>query len=230
MTKIRWEPVVIDTIGWFSSIRAFVEEIETVLPSAERKVSDTLEELAKKLDWDASDYWLEKDEIELKFKHWIPRSLAYSTITLIHAGVETQLIATANRLQEIHNYALKVNDLRGDSVDRAKTYITKVAGVAVGSDIGWPILQDLSKLRNIIVHRRGRQGSDHKHQQAVRRLTQRYSSEISLSDSDDKPDAEVRVSLSLCKRFIDEAERFFEGLFEALNWPNRVVIEQQSSM
>ena len=97
MTKIRLEPVVIDTFAWIFGVRAFLEEIETALPDAESKALDYLNQLAREQKWDETDYSLENAEIKSKFKHWLPRVVGYSAITLIHTVVETQLIATANR-------------------------------------------------------------------------------------------------------------------------------------
>lgn len=174
MTTIRWEPIVIETFGWIFGVRAFLEEIEIALPEAESKALNYLNQLAKEQKWDESDYSLEDAEIKSKFKHWLPRLVGYSAVTLIHSVVETQLTATAMRLRELHGYVLKINDLRGDPVERAKMYLTKVAGIQVGSDSGWQILQDLAELRNIIAHRRGRQGADQRDQRFVQQLTERY--------------------------------------------------------
>ena len=204
MTKIRLEPVVIDTFAWIFGVRAFLEEIETALPDAEGKALDYLNQLAKEQKWDETDCSLEEAEVKSKFQHWLPRLVGYSAITLIHTLVETQLTATANRLRELHGYSLKVNDLRGDPVERAKIYLTKVAGIPVGSDNGWQVLQDLAELRNIIVHRRGRQGADLKDHRSVRQLTERYPDAISLSGRRDDPDAEVEVSVATLSANISE--------------------------
>jgi hypothetical protein len=225
MTTIRWEPVVIDTFTWIFGVRAFLEEIESALPDAESKALDYLNQLAKQQKWDETDYSLEEAEIKSKFNHWLPRLVGYSAVTLIHSVVETQLMATANRLRELHGYVLKVNDLRGDPVERAKMYLTKVAGIQVGSDRGWQVLRDVAEIRNIIVHRRGRQGADPKDQRFVQQLTERYPNEIALSGRRNDPDTELEVSLPMCKRFTDETERFFERIFGATGFPRNVVLE-----
>ena len=226
MTRIRLEPVVIDTFAWIFGLRAFLEEIEAATPDAEGKAFDNLNQLAKEQKWEETDYSLEEAEVKSKFQHWVPRLLGYSAVALIHSVIEAQLTATATRLRQLHGYSLKVNELRGDPLERAKIYLTKVAGIQVGSDNGWQVLQDLAELRNIIIHRRGRQGSDLKDQRSVQQLTERYPDGISLSGCRDDPDAEVEVSVAMCKRFIDETERFFERLFVATGWPRGAVIEQ----
>lgn len=225
MTTIRWETVVIDTFAWIFGVRAFLDEIETAIPEAASKASENLERLAKEQNWDEANYSLEVGELDTKFKRWLPRLLGYSAVTMIYTVVETQLTATANRLREQKNYSLKVNEVRGDPVERAKRYFTKVAGIQVGSDKGWEVLQDLAEVRNIIVHRRGRQGLEPKDRHMVQQLTKRYPGEISLSGRHDDSDAELEVSLAVCKRFIDETERFFERMFVATGWPLNVAIE-----
>jgi hypothetical protein len=218
-------PVAIDTFAWIFGVRAFLEEMEMALPEAESKARDNIRRLAEERKWDYSEYCLEEGELNLKFKHWLPRLAGYSAITLIHTVVETQLTATANHLRELYNHSLKVNDLRGDPVERAKMYFTKVAGIQVSSDEGWQVLRDVAQLRNIIVHRRGSQGSELKDQQFVQQLTQRYQGDISLSGGREDPDAKLVVSLAVCKRFIDETERFFERIFAAAGLPTGVVFE-----
>ena len=136
MTTIRLEPVVIDTFAWIFGLRAFLEEIEAALPDAEGKAFAYLNQLAKEQKWEETDYSLEEAEVKSKFQHWVPRLLGYSAVTLIHSVVEAQLTATATRLRQLHGYSLKMNDLRGDPLERAKIYLTKVAGIQVGSDNG----------------------------------------------------------------------------------------------
>ena len=136
MTTIRLEPVVIDTFAWIFGLRAFLEEIEAALPDAEGKAFAYLNQLAKEQKWEETDYSLEEAEVKSKFQHWVPRLLGYSAVTLIHSVVEAQLTATATRLRQLHGYSLKKNDLRGDPLERAKIYLTKVAGIQVGSDNG----------------------------------------------------------------------------------------------
>lgn len=226
MTTLRLpEPVAIDTFAWIFGVRAFLEEMETVLPEAESKARDTIKRLAEEQKWNYSEYCLEEGELDLKFKHWLPRLAGYSAITLIDTVVETQLIATANHLRKLRKYSLKVNDLHGDPVKRAKMYFTKVVGIKVSSDKGWQVLQDVAELRNIIVHRRGMQGSELKNQQFIQQLTQRYQGDISLSGRREDPDAKLEVSLAVCKRFIDETERFFERIFASAGILTSVVVE-----
>ena len=92
--------------------------------------------MAKEQKWEETDYSLEEAQVKSKFQHWVPRLLGYSAVTLIHSVIEAQLTATATRLRQLHGYSLKVNDLRGDPLERAKIYLTKVAGIQVGSDNG----------------------------------------------------------------------------------------------
>ena len=85
----------------------------------------------------------------------------------------------------------------------------------------WKELKNLQLLRNIIVHRRGRQGGSPEQQKAVKRLLDEYKEGISLTDRANAEDREVEISLRLCLHFVTEVEQFFQRLCLAAGFQER---------
>ncbi len=218
MVGIHIEEVVFDTLGWIWGARAFIEEMERTLPGAEIRERDALHDLANELNWDDESLSEERSAVESKWDYWIPRVLSYSLVTLLHSIVETQLTALCGRLQDIHSHALKVKEISGDPIERAKIYLTKVVGLGVGSDTDWETIRDLAKLRHVIVHRGGAVGAEPKQQSEVDALVKKYSPELQLQIG------YVRPSLTLCKRFLDAIEAFYRRLFRAAGLPERAML------
>lgn len=206
------DTVAFEIFGRISAVRACLDEMRKSLPEIAAHQLETLDRLAQEQDWDANSYLSSRGDIEIKFARWIPTVLGYSLVILIHSIVETGLLGTARRVRELRSIALAVGEIAGDPVDRAQTYLTKVAGVAVGSDPAWQELGDLGKLRHLLVHRHGLVGTnefEHKH---IKTLVDRYSPDVGLSGPLGNPFTELTISLELCGRFLSTAEAFFERL------------------
>lgn len=221
MTRIRWENVVFDTLGWIWGIREYVEEIRRSLPNAKCREREALNRLAKEFDWDFESYSLKASEIRSKFEYWIPRVIAYSIITMLHAAVETQLRSLANRLRKIHNKALKPNEITGDAIDRTKTYLVKVIGLPVNENPAWPVLRDIANIRHIIVHAQGVIGDDAKRRDTIKHLKRRYPNDLS------EYIGELHISLHLCEYFLDKVEEFFRDLFKQAGLPLKAIVESK---
>jgi hypothetical protein len=180
MTKIRFEAVVFDTLGWIWGIRSFIDEVERSLPEAEKRERVSLERIAGEFGWDYESYSEKESGIDSKFEYWIPRIAAYSIIALLHALLETQLRALANR--------------------------------------AWQELQDLEKLRHVIVHRRGLIPTDKCERQKMQKVIAKYSGQLS------EYRGELRISLALCSYFLNTIEDFFRQLFQDSGLPEEIVV------
>ena len=215
MVKIRMEMVVFDTLGWIWGVRAYIEQMERTLPEAEERERDELRDLAQTYE----SYSEGKSEVESKWDYWIPRVLSYSLIILVHSIVETQLVALCERLRAKHGKSLKVSELSGSPIERAKIFLSKVVELNVGEDPDWETLRDLAKIRNAIVHHGGALGTDQQ-KEAIEILVAKYSPELLIHIGD------VRPSLALCKRFLDTVEVFFRRLFHAAGLPEKAVFDE----
>lgn len=219
MVKIRWENVVFDTLGWIRGIRQYIDQLRQLLPDAERRERDVLNQLAKQFEWDYESYSEKNSEIESKFSYWLPRVAAYSIITILHALVETQLRALADRLRHLRGEALKPNEISGDAIEKSKIYLVKVMKLPVADTPEWQTLRDIADIRHIIVHNQGAIGGDEKRRKRVEELKCRYPNKLS------ERIGELDISLFLCEDFLDKVEDFFRQMFKQAGLPQKVVIE-----
>ncbi len=115
-------------------------------------------------------------------------------------------------VQEKHNLPIKANDLRGDIIERSKTYIHKVARVSMDG-VDWTKVSDLSIVRNCIVHTMGEitESKDNAHLQKM------ASANIGLSIGDDKffDSGRLQISKGYCSKVVREMQAFFDQIFDA---------------
>ncbi len=90
-----------------------------------------------------------------------------------------------------------MNDLAGSPIERVKNYLTKLAGISVGSDPNWPVLMDLAQLRHVILHAGGEVGGSSNIEKEVKRIQKLYPNEISIRDRDLVGTPMVFISLPL---------------------------------
>jgi hypothetical protein len=98
MPKIYLDRLVIATFQRLFGVTAFLEAIDTAIPTLEATENQYLEHLAAQEGWEPSDTAIEKIELDAKYMTWVPTFAAYSIIILLHSIVENQLFALADRL------------------------------------------------------------------------------------------------------------------------------------
>jgi len=207
---MAWETEV-----WIEGTREFLDVLSAAITDAEPREKAALERFARANDLEPEDYHSELEDLEHKFRHWLPRLSAYSVVILLHSVIETQLLAYAGRLKRVRRLALSVSDLKGKGLTAAKLYIIKAAGVEISNDLGWQELGNLQDLRNIIVHRRGRQGSSRDAVETVERLLRQYTDDLSLTDDVNPAERELEITFRLCRYFLEQAGAFFKRLCRA---------------
>lgn len=99
-------------------------------------------------------------------------------------------------------------------------FIKTLTGVDATTDIAWPFLRDMQKIRNIIVHRGGARGETPEHQKEFDELAARYSGDDFRQEKNLLfGTEELWASIQLCDKFASEAEGFFRLLFRNLGPP-----------
>lgn len=214
--KINWDTTVVNTNLRISVAHAFLEAVEKGLPLAEEHQLKALKEKASIEGWDLDEYSSESQTIGHYFGFEIPRMFGYTYIALLHSIVETRLIALARYLRQKNNFDLKFNDLRGSPIDCVKKYLSKIAKIEVGNEPGWQILQDLQKLRNIIIHHGGSVGIEKKQKAEIQLLIDKYHDHLSVHVSKhfDEDGGELFISVDLCLMFVNKIEKFFQNIFK----------------
>ena len=212
MPTIRIQPIVIDTAGWIIGVRSLVGLLEKAIPTAELEEIEALRLRAEAGGWEAGESFTELRQTEIVFQAWLPRLTGYAVLVLLHALVERQLLAVCDQLQRTRQLKLGVRDIHGSPIDKALTYLTKVADLEITHDLGWGELQNLQALRNIVVHRLGKPG-ERPDDQKIQRLISYYPSMLSVQMRPDGFEGEIDVPEALCRHFVDQVAAFFSRLF-----------------
>lgn len=158
MVKIHWDIHRFDTEFAFDNLTDYLEMMENqfeVVRELERKnipqnpppgLSE--EEFA---DWQSEIQFFEE-----RYESDFPSKFRYSFLVLLLIVVETRLRAACNEITKRRDLELKEKDLKGVAIERAKTFLDKVANVPVRDQEAWQWLKDFQKVRDCIVHANGR--------------------------------------------------------------------------
>ncbi len=152
--RISFDPCVLKIKGRLSIAGSYLQTLEQSLPNIKERAIIELKAKAKTESWAAEEYFSNLDILDHDFE-LIPSLAGNAFIAYLHGIVEHGLSAVCNRLYEKKKLSPKMNDLAGSPIERAKTYLTKLAGIRVGSDPSWPVLMDLAQLRHVILHAGG---------------------------------------------------------------------------
>jgi len=204
-----------DTFSRLAGVRAIIDHADKSIPEMELKAQETLKSKAEHEHWEWDDYDVERQLLETSYQHWIPKYTAYSAIILICSIVETQLAACAERIGKEKASPFKVRDLKGSPIESSILFIRNLTAVNPTNDPAWPLLRDMQKIRNIIVHRGGGRGETHEHQKEFDELLARHCKNIS-QEPNLWGGQELWVSMRLCDKFVSQANGFFRRLFPKL--------------
>lgn len=226
MAKIRIDPLAVETFERLFGATAFLESVDKAIPEMEWQEREALRQLAEQENWDFGDYQVEGQVLDAKFRHWVPRFAAYSVIILLDSIVETQLFAYAERIGRVRGSAFRPKDIKGHGIEPAALYLNQAAALDVKKDPAWKHLVSLQELRNIIVHRGGRQGEAPEQKKRLDRLLQAYPKEkLELRNNvyTFGGEMEIWISMPLCREFAREIEEFFKRLCKAAGLPDKGV-------
>lgn len=125
----------------------------------------------------------------------------------VFAFFEHNLNAVCDTLAKEHGKILRVTDLNGRGLERAKTYISKVIGIAFpATSNSWQELANLRQLRNAIAHRDGLLKEDKGLKEYITK-----SDYISIEH-----DGHVRLHEGILQYLLDHLELFFKDLETAI--------------
>ena len=126
-----------------------VELAEWFVRQREVVDDDEIQEDREMLD---AEYEKRKDDAATSYRQIVRASLfgtAYGTFEHFLVRICQQHHAQGS------NQGLALNELRGDGIDRAKLYLTKVAKIELPETNEWQDLNDYRSLRNSFVHEQG---------------------------------------------------------------------------
>jgi len=217
--KMHLNPMVIVTFQRLSAASAYLEFVDSGIPKLEADENDYLDQIAKQQGWDEGDYFTEKQELNSKFRHWVPTFAAYSVIILQHGVVETRLFALADHLGRKRELKLRIKDVAGKGIEQSALYLERVLNVPVKTDSAWRHLVNLQDLRNLIVHRGGVPGASDAARRTADQLAQSYPGLIEVRKA--MLEESLWISMNACRQFQSTIEAFFERMFKITGLPNR---------
>ena len=198
----------------FAVAKSYVEDLHASLPHTRERAYAALKSQAEAEGWDYADFSAEVADLEAQFDFNVPRILRFSFLIYLHSIVEHGLSELARDVRKRRVLALKHNEVTGSAIERTQTYLTKVAGFDLSSLTRWDVLRDLAKVRDVLVHRGGRLGSDPREREQLRQLATRRQGLLKASRGWDREDSELQISQPLCELFAAEAHTFFQELLE----------------
>lgn len=84
------------------------------------------------------------------------RAFRYSAIVTIYCLLETSMNSLCNLLKQMKGLSIELDELRGDGIERAKLYLSKICDIKFPENSHeWSQIQKLNKIRNCIVHADG---------------------------------------------------------------------------
>ena len=140
------------------NLREYVRKLEDVLRNELEKFNLRVEEETSKLpehqkeefyNFCSGEYW----QLTEVFPH-IFRSSLFVTC---YSFFEHELNELCGYFHKHQSCPIKINDLKGDGIFRAKIYLKKVVGIEFpDQSTSWEDIVDYNKIRNIIVHNNGK--------------------------------------------------------------------------
>jgi len=217
--RIEW--VRIETENLLESLSRYQVSMESKLGELVVEAKVNMDEWFEVLQQDeidlTPDEWfaqeqMAEDEYDWTYKFMFPRSLRYSYIVLLFLVIESELVGLCDDIKERRGIPLRANELKGDTIARTKSYLRKLAGLALLDDQLWLAVEDLGKVRNCIVHALGK--VELSNDQG--RLRELATKNIGLSISGDGyPDEGLLIlTAEYCKSATQNVQALFTALFD----------------
>lgn len=201
----------VETFHAISALRTYLDLMEQQMPIVQTCELATLE--AERPpgndDEEQSHHQNEVNYLEQLFEEDLFPTMRYSFVVFLHTVFETRLRGFCVGVQRERKLPISLTDLDGSAIDQAKTYLTKLVGVAVGSFDEWAQLRRFQDIRDCIVHHYGYLSPNDSKHERIRQFAA-TSDEISIA-SDDR----IHLSRAFCERHLTNIESFFKRLIAA---------------
>jgi hypothetical protein len=135
----------------------FHDEVEEAWERLDRRVQRQLDKALKDAPLEHREDIFDSHTFDLYLSQTkFPSIHRESSVVMLYAFVEYELTDLAETVNESLVGELYLNDLKGAGIDRARRYLTKVAGLDFSSlEREWEYLTGMREFRNCIVHNGG---------------------------------------------------------------------------
>jgi hypothetical protein len=197
-----------------NNLSAYLGKMEIQLDEMQIKEKEEIKKYLDTIDDDEERYaehQLAEEAFSYNYEIMFPRSLRYSYIILLFLNLESILSKFCSAVREKNNTDLTANLLKGDIVDRSKVYLKRIIKIDGIDDNKWINIEDLSKVRNCIVHTAGRIDLSNNKD----RLKQIASQNIGLSIGDsDLNEGYIVLNSEYCKTMTKQVRELVDELFD----------------
>lgn len=207
---IRFNPFVNEAVARLEAVRTFAQIMENGIPELHDNEQQRLTTRSREESWPEEEHNIEGQILEKQFETYLPRLAAYSSVILLFSVVETLLDDLARYLERTKKSHVCLHDMAGKGIERSALYLDRIFLIRINDNPSWSQLQDLQKLRNILVHQHGQIGE--KPPKHWLHLAKQYSRGLTLDD-EWGVDKKIKISFSLILEFADCIRRFFETIF-----------------
>ena len=200
-------------------LRSYQHDMDGQLAKIQKEESDRIEAvLARIEDEGERDMYLASASDEYHYTHEVmfPRSHRYSFIVLLFLNLEDILIRFCEYIKERDKHELRVTHFKGDIVERSKLYLHEYAKIPEISQQIWDSIEDLSKIRNFIVHTLGQVelSRDKQHLQELANMERG----ILIGDVDlDR--GRLVLEPVFCERAVSDISTLLKELFDKAGFP-----------
>lgn len=203
----------IETANIFHGLTEYQKTMEAQLPIIQEREQSSIEKFRDDNLRNALPYESMMEEYDWVYEYFFPRSLRYSFIVLLYLVIEHQLNQLCDEIKKRRNLPIRSNEMNGDALKRSKVYLQKVAGISIKN---WETLEDLSKVRNCIVHALGKVelSKDDKHL----KLLVKKNIGLSISGKESQEEGFLIVNAEYCESAVRIAEQFFDEIFDAADF------------
>jgi len=200
-------------------LRSYQHDMDNQLAKIQQEESDRIDAvLARIEDEDEREMYLASAGDEYHYTHEVmfPRSHRFSFIVLLFLNLEDILTRFCEYIKKRDKHEIRVTDLRGDIVGRSRLYLHKFAKLPEISQQLWGSIEDISKVRNCIVHTLGQVdlSNDRKRLQDLAGL----GLGLSIGDADlDR--GRLVLEPVFCERAVSDVSALMKELFEKAGFP-----------
>jgi hypothetical protein len=194
------------------ALRRYLDLIEAQMEEVHRCERVALDAERPTGDEDEFHVFCQKqDALERLFDEDLVPTMRYSFLVLLHIAFETRLRLFCSTIHKERMLRVTLGDLKGGAIERARTYLTKLAQLPVADFAEWQQLRTLQKLRDCIVHRYG-YVADSRDASEIRNLACKETG--FTIDTDDR----LMLTKALCDRYLLCLDMFFRKLSISLGW------------
>jgi hypothetical protein len=211
-----------DTQHAISALRKYLEITEAQIVEVHRCELVALE-ARRPPNGDEEDMRLfsdEKNGLEELFEQDLTPAMRYSFVVLMHTVFETHLRAFCQEMRQERAIPIALGDVNGSPIEKAQTYLTKLAAIQVGGFPQWQHLRTLQTVRDCIVHAYGYISESKDEGVEIRKLAKQ---KIGIADNYGR----LALTKEFCEQCLVYLDEFFHSLFQAAGWkPCRTKFEQ----